>query len=143
MNLLKLRSFFSLNQLQMASFAQLAQSTYSEYEDGTKPIPDKRLINLIQNLPPHVLFIAGEGASGLAESLSALGDHALSIDVIVSDAQQLYSALRVPANRIAVITDDKSLFLEVIKEALTESGLPNIPVRGLRMISGNVEPWND
>lgn len=144
MNLLKLRCFFDLNQKEMAQFAQLAQSTYSEYEDGTKPIPEKRLLNLIHNLPPHVLFVSGKGALSLAESLSALDDHALSIDAIVDDVDEFNSALRVPANRIAVIADDKTPYLALIEQALLDSGLQHIPTRGLKINeAGQAEPWND
>lgn len=143
MNLLKLRAFFGLNQKEMAQFAQLAQNTYSEYEDGTKSIPEKRLFNLINNLPPHVLFVSGKGALSLAESLSASDSHALSIDAIVDSAEAFHAALRVPANRVAVITNNKQLFLELIEQALKDSGLPNIPTRGLKVSGGKVEPWND
>ena len=128
MDIAKIAKFFGKNQTEMGKLCNVKQSTYNAYLSGSRVLTDERAELIRDALTPLILFIDGANikpAEYVASILLLLNHY----DVI-TPLEDFYDAMR-DSKRIIVITDDKTPFLALITKALEESGLPEIPIRGI------------
>ena len=140
MNVKKLREWTGLNGVDFAAKIGISRSALSGIEKAVRAqdAPSARLISvMIDKFTPTVLFLNDcEQSKIVADSMLLAGQ----LDCIAGTGDispQLKSGLR-----IIVITDDKEPFLQQIAGAQAESGLPTIPVRGIKFADGKPSEWN-
>ena len=140
MNVRKLREWTGLNGVDFAAKIGISQSTLSGIEKAVRAqdAPSARLINaMIDKFTPTVLFLNDcEQSRVVADAMLLAGQ----MDCI-ADAENIGQKLK-GGLRIIVITDDKEPFLRHIADAQVESGLPTIPVRGIKFMDGKPSEWN-
>lgn len=140
MNVKKLREWTGLSGVDFAAKIGISQSTLSGIEKAVRAqdAPSARLINaMIDKFTPVVLFMNDcEQSRIVADAMLLAGQ----MDCI-ADAASIDQHLR-SGRRIIVITDYKRPFLRQIADAQAESGLPHIPVRGIKFADGKPSEWN-
>ena len=140
MNVKKLREWTGLNGTDFAAKIGISQSTLSGIEKAARiqDAPSARLINaMIDKFTPTVLFLNDcEQSRVVADAMLLAGQ----VDCIAGTGD--ISPLLSCGLRIIVITDDKEPFLQQIAGAQAESGLPHIPVRGIKFLDGKPSEWN-
>ena len=136
----RLRLWSGLSQTQMAEKAGIKQGSYSRIESGKDSASERLLKNLVEQVTPHVLFINHSPQTPtIVNAMLSIKQ----IDIVEHEPDAFNAALK-KGLKIAVITNEKAPFLELITKALEESGLPHIPALGIKIgESGQVEPWND
>lgn len=120
--------FFGKNQTEMGKLCNVKQNTYNAYLSGSRVLTGERAELIRDALTPLILFIDGaniKSAEYVASILLLLNHY----DVI-TPLEDFYNAMR-DSKRIIVITDDKTPFLKLIAKAFEDSGLPEIPTRGI------------
>lgn len=128
MDIAKIAKFFGKNQTEMGKLCNVKQSTYNAYLSGSRVLTDERAKLIRDALTPSILFIDGaniKSAEYVASILLLLNHY----DVI-TPLEDFFGAMR-DSKRIIVITDDKTPFLNLIAKAFEDSGLPEIPTRGI------------
>ena len=139
MNVKKLREWTGLNGVDFAAKIGISRSALSGIEKAVRAqdAPSARLISvMIDKFTPTVLFLTGCEQSKIVANAMLLAGQMDCIDNAGDIVQQLKSGLR-----IIVITDDKEPFLQQIAGAQAESGLPCIPVRGIKFLNGKPSNW--
>ena len=140
MNVKKLREWAGLNGVDFAAKIGISRSALSGIEKAVRAqdAPSARLISaMIDKFTPTVLFMNDcEQSKMVADSMLLAGQ----MDCI-ADAENIEQHLK-GGLRIIVITDDKEPFLQQIAGAQAESGLPHIPVRGIKFADGKPSEWN-
>lgn len=136
----KVRQWIGLSQIGMANRLGIKQGSYSGIERGKDSASERLIERALDKVTPTVLFVShSERTPSIVSAMLSVSQ----IDCIEHEPEDFNDALK-HGLRIAVITDDKEPFLALIKQALDESGLPNIPMLGIKIDSaGKVEPWND
>ena len=140
MNVRKLREWTGLNGVDFAAKIGISQSTLSGIEKAarTQDAPSARLISaMIDKFTPVVLFLNDCEQSRVVAGAMVMAGQMDCIADAENISQHLKSGLRV-----IVITDDKEPFLCKIADARAESGLPTIPVRGIKFVDGKPSEWN-
>ena len=136
----RLRLWVGMSQTQMAAKVGIKQGSYSRIESGKDSASERLLSRIIEQVTPHVLFI------NHSPSTPTIINAMLSIkqiDIAEHEPDAFNAALK-QGLKIAVITDDKSPFLDMIAKAVEESGLPVIPTRGILVNENNeVKIWQD
>ena len=140
MNVKKLREWTGLNGVDFAAKVGISQSTLSGIEKAVRAqdAPSARLISvMIDKFTPTVLFLTDCEQSKIVADVMVMAGQ---MDCIAGtdDISPLLSC----GLRIIVITDDKEPFLQQIAGAQAESGLPTIPVRGIKFLDGKPSEWN-
>ena len=124
----KLRAWAGLSGADFANKINVKQPLIAGYESG-KVMPPPRVISaMIDKFTPVVLFLGDCPQSRIVASVMVMAGQVDCIADTANIDQHLKSGLR-----IIVITDDKEPFLQQIADAQVESGLPNIPVRGINI----------
>lgn len=140
MNVKKLREWAGLNGVDFAAKIGISPSTLSGIEKAVRAqdAPSARLINaMIDKFTPVVLFLNDCEQSKITADVMLIAGQMDCIADAENISQRLKSGLR-----IIVITDDKEPFLCKIADAQTESGLPTIPVRGIKFAGVKPSEWN-
>ncbi len=136
----RLREWCGLNQYQFAANCSIDQGGLSKIEAGTSSATSKLKERIIDAVTPTVLFIRhSEKTPDIVNAMLVVGQ----IDCVEHDPDLFNAALK-NGKRIAVVTDNKQPFLELIEQALAESGLPYIPMQGIKFNgNGQAEMWDE
>ena len=133
----KLRTWTGLNGVYFANKINVKQPLIAGYESGKISPPPRVISAMIDKFTPVVLFLNDcSQARIVADAMLLAGQ----MDC-VSDAANINQHLR-DGLRIIVIADDKEPFLQQIADAQVESGLPNIPVRGINIEDDRIETFD-
>lgn len=119
----------------------IGQSALSRAEDdsGNLMLATETVERYIKLLTPKVRFIHGRCAETVASVIAQLED-----GVAVIDDPIFFADLLRTGQMIIVVTADKEPYIALIEQALLDSGLQQIPARGLKINeTGQAEPWND
>lgn len=129
-----------LTQVRASAMLELSQGAISKAEDGTLTLATERVNRYISLLTPKAEFIGGN--QHYAEFIASYYIATKQPKTITEKIEGFYDLLRAGKD-IIVITNDKTPFLQLIEQALAESGLPTIPTSGVRISeSGEVTEWN-
>ena len=136
----RLREWCGLNQYHFAAKCGIDQGGLSKIEAGTSSATNKLQARIIDAVTPTVLFVQHSCQTpAIVNAMAVIGQ----IDCVEHDPELFNAALK-SGRRIAVVTDDKQPFIELIEQALAESGLPYIPMQGIKFNgNGQAEMWND
>ena len=134
----KLRKWSCKTQVEFAKVIGIKQGTYSHIESGKSSASSALIDRVIEQCTPSVLFIQPSPATPTIASAMVLAGQ---MDVLVCDPDAFAPTLK-QGKRVIVITDDKTHYLALIKQALDDSGLSHIPTSGIKVNElGSVEPW--
>ena len=136
----KLRKWSCKTQVEFSEMLGIKQGTYSDIESGKSSASSALIDRAIEQCTPAVLFIKPSPATPTIASAMVLAGQ---MDVLVCDPDAFAPTLK-QGKRVIVITDDKTHYLALIKQALADSGLSHIPTSGIKVNElGSVEPWDD
>lgn len=137
---IKFRTWTNESQIPFSKRTGIDQGGLSRIERGIDSPSVKLLEKVLARITPKVLFMNHSPQTPTVVGAMLAYDQ---IDVVEHEPDAFNAALK-QGLKIAVITNDKAPFLELIAKALEESGLPHIPTRGIKIgDDGTVEPWND
>ena len=136
----KLRKWSCKTQVEFSEMLGIKQGTYSDIENWKSPASSALIDRAIEQCTPAVLFIKPSPVTSTIASAMVLAGQ---MDILAHDPDAFADTLK-QGKRVIVITDDKTHYLALIKQALADSGLSHIPTSGIKVNElGNVELWND
>lgn len=134
----KLMEWMNLKQVGFSAHTGVDQGGISRILNGGMPSL-KLQERIIEKCTPTVLFIHhSDYATMIANAMLQVGQ----IDTLEHEPDAFNYALKRGLS-IGVITSDKTPFLALIEQAVSDSGLPIIPWRGLKFTESEWREWND
>ena len=135
----KLMEWSGLRQAEFSAKAGIDQGGLSKIINGLAVPSTKLQERIIEKCTPTVLFINhSDYAPMIANAMLQVGQ----IDTLEHEPDAFNYALKRGLS-IGVITSDKTPFLAIIEQAVSDSGLPIIPWRGLKFTESEWREWID
>ena len=133
----KLMEWMNLKQVGFSERTGVDQGGISRILNGGMPSL-KLQERIIEKCTPAVLFIHhSDYAPMIANAMLQVGQ----IDTLEHEPDAFNYALKRGLS-IGVITSDKTPFLAIIEQAVSDSGLPIIPWRGLKFTESEWREWS-